>query len=125
MHQIKLVVITLLLASVWMFHVTMPQKQIVFIPAAGDVIKVRPIGHLAGMPLDSLDEAATLFVAKCGRTCLHHNFSAMSRAAGATTAFQKPTFGLQPTIWREKSAHKLSHHRLTQPHILQSSYGSQ
>ena len=94
MTQIKLVTITLLLASVWTFHVNMPQKQIVFIPAAGDVIKVQPIGHLGGMPLDSLDEATAIFVAKCGRTCLHHNFSAMSRAVGSTTAFQESTFGL-------------------------------
>ena len=94
MNQIKLVVITLLLASVWICHVIMPQKQIAFIPAASDVIKVRPRGYLGGMPLDSLDEATTLFLTKCGRTCLHHNFSAMSRAVGSTTAFQESTFGL-------------------------------
>ena len=122
MLQIKLVTITLLLASVWIFNVIMPQKPIVFIPVAGDVIKIRPVGHLGGMPLDSLDEATALFLAKCGKTCLHHNFSAMTQAAGSATAFQKSTSGLQPTIWREKSAHKLSHHRITQPHILRSSY---
>ena len=122
MNQIKLVVITLLLASVWIFHATVPPKQIVFIPAASDVIKVRPVGHLGGMPLDSLDEATALFLTKCGKTCLHHNFSAMIQAAGSATAFQKSTIGLQPTIWREKSVHKLSHQRLTQPHILRSSY---
>ena len=97
------------------------RKQIAFIPA-DDVIKVRPIGYLGGMPLDSLDEATTLFLTKCGETCLHHNFTAMIQAAGSATAFQKSTFGLQPTIWREKSAHKLSHHRITQPHIFRSSY---
>ena len=113
MTQIKLVTITLLLASVWIFHATMPPKQIAFIPAINDVIKVRPMGYLDGMPLDNLDEATALFVAKCGRTCLHHNFSAMTRAAGSTTAFQKSTFGLQPTIWRGKSVHKLSHQRFT------------
>ena len=122
MHQIKLVTISLLLAFVWISHVIMPQKQIVLIPAAGDVTKVRPVGHLGGMPLDSLDEATALFLAKCGKTCLHHNFSAMIQAAGSATAFKKSTSGLQPPIWREKSAHKLSHHRITQPHILRSSY---
>ena len=113
MTQIKLVTITLLLASVWIFHLTMSQKQIVFIPAAGDEIKVRPIGHLAGMPLDSLDEATAFFLTKCGKTCLHRYFSAMTQAAGSATAFQKSKFGLQPTIWRGKSVHKLSHQRFT------------
>ena len=39
MSNVKLFTVMLLLASVWIFHATMPQKQIAFIPAASDVIK--------------------------------------------------------------------------------------
>tara|TARA_X000000950_G_C13514083_1_gene496881 strand:+ start:405 stop:590 length:186 start_codon:yes stop_codon:yes gene_type:complete len=52
MFNVKLFTVMLLLASAWIFHATMPQKQIVVIPATSDVIKVRPVGYLGGMPFD-------------------------------------------------------------------------
>ena len=67
MSQIKLVTITLLLASVWILHVTMPQKHIVFIPAANDAMKVRPTDSHGSLPkVVSLEEANKRYVAKWG-----------------------------------------------------------
>ena len=67
MSQIKLVTITLLLASVWILHATMPQKHFVFIPAAPDAIKVRPSGSHGSLPkVVSLEEANKRYVAKWG-----------------------------------------------------------
>ena len=67
MTQIKLVTITLLLASVWIFHATMPQKQIAFIPAASDVIKVRPASFFESAPkVVSLEEAEKRYIVQWG-----------------------------------------------------------
>ena len=67
MSQIKLVTITLLLASVWILHVTMPQEHIVFIPAASDSVKMRPASsHGSITKVVSLEEANKRYVAKWG-----------------------------------------------------------
>ena len=67
MSQIKLVTITLLLASIWILHATMPKKHIVFIPAASDAMKVRPAGFHGSLPkVVSLEEANKRYVAKWG-----------------------------------------------------------
>ena len=67
MIQIKLATITLLLASVWIFHATMPQRQIAFIPAASDVIKVRPANSFESAPkVVSLEEAEKRYITQWG-----------------------------------------------------------
>ena len=67
MTQTKLVTIALLLASVWIFHATMPQKQIAFIPAASDVIKVRPASTFETAPkVVSLEEAEKRYITRWG-----------------------------------------------------------
>ena len=67
MTQIELVTITLLLASVWIFHATMPQKQIAFIPAASDVIKVRQASFFEPVPqVVSLEEAEKRYIVQWG-----------------------------------------------------------
>ena len=67
MSQIKLVTITLLLASLWILHATMPQKHIVYIPAANDAMKLRPTGSHGSLPkVVSLEEANKRYVTKWG-----------------------------------------------------------
>ena len=57
----------LLLASVWIFHATMPQKQIAFIPAASDVIKVRQASFFEPVPhVVSLEEAENRYIVQWG-----------------------------------------------------------
>ena len=63
MSKVKLFTVMLLLASVWIFHATMPQKQIAFIPAASDVIKVRPASTFETVPkVVSLEEAEKRYI---------------------------------------------------------------
>ena len=65
MFKVRLFTVMLLLASVWIFHITMPQKQIAFIPAASDVIKVRPASTFESMPkVVSLEEAEKRYIAQ-------------------------------------------------------------
>ena len=57
MSKVKLFTVVLLLASVWIFHATMPQKQIALIPAASEVIKVRQASFFEPAPqVVSLEE---------------------------------------------------------------------
>ena len=57
----------LLLASVWILHATMPQKQIAFIPAASDVIKVRPASTFETVSkVVSLEEAEKRYITRWG-----------------------------------------------------------
>ena len=67
MTQIKLFTVMLLLAAVWIFHATMPQKQIAFIPAASDVIKVRQASFFEPAPqVVSLEEAEKRYIVQWG-----------------------------------------------------------
>ena len=67
MSKVKLFTVMLLLASVWIFHATMPQKQIAFIPAASDVIKVRPASTFETVPkVISLEVAEKRYVTRWG-----------------------------------------------------------
>lgn len=67
MNQIKLFTITFLLTSVWILHATMPQKQIAFIPAATDVIKVRQASFFEPAPqVVSLEEAEKRYIVQWG-----------------------------------------------------------
>ena len=67
MFKVKLFTVMLLLASVWIFHATMPQKQIAFIPAASDVIKVRPESTFETVPkVVSLEEAEKRYITRWG-----------------------------------------------------------
>ena len=67
MTQIKLFTVMLLLASVWIFHATMPQRQIAFIPAASDVIKVRQASFFEPAPqVVSLEEAEKRYIVQWG-----------------------------------------------------------
>ena len=67
MFKVKLFTVMLLLASVWILHATMPQKQIAFIPAASDVIKVRPLSTFEMVPkVVSLEEAERRYITRWG-----------------------------------------------------------
>ena len=67
MFKVRLFTVMLLLASVWIFHITMPQKQIAFIPAASDVIKVRPASTFETVPkVVSLEEAEKRYITRWG-----------------------------------------------------------
>lgn len=56
--MLRLLTIGLLLSAVWVFHLTMPQKNIVYIPATSQEIKVRPAGLDVGLiKVVSLEEA--------------------------------------------------------------------
>ena len=67
MSKVKLFIVVLLLASVWIFHATMPQKQNAFIPAASDVIKVRQASFFEPAPqVVSLEEAEKRYTAQWG-----------------------------------------------------------
>ena len=67
MSQVKLFTVVLLLSSVWIFHATMPQKQIAFIPAASDVIKVRPASSFeSALKVVSLEEAEKRYIVQWG-----------------------------------------------------------
>ena len=56
--MLKLLTISLLLSAVWVFHTTMPQKNIVYLPATSQDIRVRPAGlDVGSIKVVSLEEA--------------------------------------------------------------------
>ena len=67
MAQIRLLTIAFVMIATWALHATMPQRNIVFIPASTNEIKVRPIGQ-GNLLLDvvSLEEADKKYKEKHG-----------------------------------------------------------
>jgi hypothetical protein len=66
--MLRLLTIGLLLSTVWVFHSTMPQKNIVYIPATGQDIKLRPAGFDVGsIKVVSLEQAERLYEERWGK----------------------------------------------------------
>ena len=67
MNQIRLLTVAFIIISVWALHTTMPQQNIVFIPASTDEIKIRPAGQVGLLPaVVSLKEADRRYKEKHG-----------------------------------------------------------
>ncbi len=68
MNQIRLMTVAYVMISVWVLHATMPQQNILFIPASTDEIKIRPAGQVDLLPaVVSLEEADKRYKEKHGR----------------------------------------------------------
>ena len=67
MNQIRLMTVAYVMISVWALHATMPQQDIVFIPASADKIKIRATGQVDLLPaVVSLEEADRRYKEKHG-----------------------------------------------------------
>jgi hypothetical protein len=67
MNQIRLMTVAYVMISVWVLHATMPQQNILFIPASTDEIKIRPAGQVDLLPaVVSLEEADKRYKEKHG-----------------------------------------------------------
>ena len=67
MNQIRLLTVAYVMISVWVLHTTMPQQNIVFIPASTEEIKIRPAGQADLLPtVVSLEEATRRYAEKHG-----------------------------------------------------------
>ena len=67
MNQIRLLTLAFVTTSVWALHATMPQQDIVFIPASADKIKIRATGQVDLLPaVVSLEEADRRYKEKHG-----------------------------------------------------------
>ena len=67
MNQIRLLTVAFIIISVWALHTTMPQQNIVFIPASTYEIKIRLAGQVGLLPaVVSLEEADRRYKEKHG-----------------------------------------------------------